>query len=467
MAQRIKFLLINPAAPQWRAKPGIKPPLATRIFRFSMLTSLYVAAAMPPFVETRILDEEVEPVDFDSDADLIGISFMTFNAPRAYEIADRFRLEKGKTVIMGGYHPTFMPDEAIAHADAICIGEAEPNLPHLVEDFISGKLQPFYRHGLADLGSLRPLNRGLLQRGLYLWADTMQATRGCRQRCTFCSITSFYGRQFRARPVEHVIEELRSLGKRILFMDDSLTTQSDYAKELFTRMIPLRKRWYSQCSISITENDQLLQLAARSGCGGLFIGLESLSQDNLRAWKKTLSRAEDYKRAIRKLHGAGIAVYAGIVFGYDWDTTDVFSETLEFLLGANVDALQATILTPFPGTPLFETMEREGRIVDRDWSHYDFRHVVFEPQSMSRHALQAGHDWVLANFYSSRAVLSRVLHEFRYLPLSTIMLASGPLNYGYRRRLKTDRTWRFEPPVERAEHKAAPTIDRIIEVQPE
>jgi len=392
MTQRIKFLLINPAAPQWRANPGIKPPLTTRIFRFSMLTSLYVAAAMPPFVETRILDEEVEPVDFDSDADLIGISFMTFNAPRAYEIADRFRREKGKTVIMGGYHPTFMPDEAIAHADAVCIGEAEPNLPHLIEDFVSGKLQPFYRHGLADLGALRPLNRALLKRGLYLWADTMQATRGCRQRCTFCSITSYFGQQFRARPVEHVIDELRSLGKRILFMDDSLTTRTDYAKELFARMIPLRKRWYSQCSISITEDDELLQLAARSGCGGLFIGLESLSQDNLRAWKKSFSRAEDYKRAVRKLHDLGIAVYAGIVFGYDWDTADVFSEALEFLLDANVDALQATILTPFPGTPLFETMEREGRIVDKDWSHYDFRHVVFEPQRMSSYELQASHD---------------------------------------------------------------------------
>ena len=466
MAQGIKFLLINPAASQWRVNPGKKPPLATRIFRFSMLSSLYVAAAMPPEVETRILDEEVEPVDFDSDADLIGISFMTFNAPRAYEIADRFRQEKGKTVILGGYHPTFMPDEAIAHADGVCIGEAEPNVPRMVEDFIAGRLQPFYRCGLADLGSLRPLNRGLLPRGPYLWADAMQATRGCRQRCTFCSIASFFGNRFRTRPVAHVIDELGSLGKRILFMDDNLTSQSDYAKDLFAGMVPLGKRWYSQCSIQIAEDDELLRLAARSGCGGLFIGLESLSQDNLRAWRKSFSRARDYKRAIRKLHDAGIAVYAGIVFGYDWDTTEVFRETLEFLLDANVDALQATILTPFPGTPLFETMEREGRIVERDWSHYDFRHVVIEPQRMSREALQAGHDWVLASFYSSRSILTRVTRELRYLPLSTILIGSLPLSYGYRHRLRADGTWQTELPVERGVTRPVPSLEESLETQP-
>jgi radical SAM superfamily enzyme YgiQ (UPF0313 family) len=406
-----------------------------------MLSSLYVAAAAPPGVETRILDEEVEPVDFDTDAELVGLSFMTFNAPRAYEIADRFRLEMGKTVIMGGYHATFRPEEAIGHADAVCIGEAESNLPRMIGDFRSRRLQPFYRGGLADLGSLLPLNRSLISRGLYLWADTAQATRGCPQQCTFCSITAFFDHSFRARPVEHVTDELHSLGKRILFMDDNLTSSREYAKELFSAMIPLKKRWYSQCSVSLAEDDELLSLAAQSGCRGVFVGFESLSQDNLRAFRKSFSRARDYARAIRKLHDAGIAVYAGIVFGSDGDTADVFERTLGFLLDSRVDALQATILTPFPGTPLFDTMEREGRIIDRDWSHYDFRHVVFEPREMSRAALRAGHDWVLSRFYSAPAVLSRLRSELSTLPLSTLLLGTLPLNYGYRRRLRTDGTW--------------------------
>jgi radical SAM superfamily enzyme YgiQ (UPF0313 family) len=401
-----------------------------------MLSSLYVAAAAPPGVETRILDEEVEPVDFDADADLVGLSFMTFNAPRAYEIADRFRFEKRKTVVVGGYHPTFKPEE-----DAVCLGEAEPNLPRIIDDFRSGRLKPFYRGGLADLGSLPPLNRSLVSRGLYLWTDTVQATRGCPQQCTFCSITAFFDHSFRSRPVQHVIDELRSLGKRILFMDDNLTSSRDYAKELFSAMIPLKKSWYSQCSVSLAGDDELLSLAARSGCRGVFVGFESLLQDSLRSWKKSFSRARDYARAIRKLHDAGIAVYAGIVFGSDADTADVFPRTLDFLLDSHVDALQATILTPFPGTPLFDAMEREGRIVDRDWSHYDFRHVVFEPQQMSRAALRAGHDSVLSSFYSGPAILARLRCELTTLPLSTLLLGTLPLNYGYRQRLRTDGTW--------------------------
>ncbi len=436
----MKFLLISPAAAQWRSSPGGRPPLATRIFRFSMLSSLYVAAAAPPGVETRILDEEVEPVDFDADADLVGLSFMTFNAPRAYEIADGFRL-KGKPVVMGGYHPTFRPQEAIAHADAVCVGEAEPNLPRIIEDLRSGRLQSFYGGRLADLGCLPPVDRALVPGGLYLWADTAQATRGCPQRCTFCSITAFFDHSFRARPAEQVIDELRALGKRILFMDDNLTSSREYARELFSGMIPLKKHWYSQCSVSLADDDELLSLAARSGCRGVFVGFESLSQDNLRAWKKSFSRAHDYARAIRRFHDKGIAVYAGIVFGEDGDTARVFPHTLAFLLDSRVDALQATILTPFPGTPLFDTMEREGRIVDRDWSHYDFRHVVFEPREMSRAKLRAGHDWVLSRFYSVPAVLSRLAGELTYLPFSTLLLGTLPLNYGYRHRLRTDGSW--------------------------
>lgn len=311
----------------------------------------------------------------------------------------------------------------------------------MIGDFRSGRLQPFYRGGLADLGSLLPLNRSLVPKGLYLWADTAQATRGCPQQCIFCSITAFFDHSSRARPVEHVTDELRSLGKRILFMDDNLTSSREYAKELFSAMIPLKKRWYSQCSVSLAEDDELLSLAAQSGCRGVFVGFESLSQDNLRAWRKSFSRARDYARAIRKLHDAGIAVYAGIVFGSDGDMADVFERTLGFLLDSRVDALQATILTPFPGTPLFDTMEREGRIIDRDWSHYDFRHVVFEPREMSRAALRAGHDWVLSRFYSAQAVLSRLRSELSTLPLSTLLLGTLPLNYGYRRRLKTDGSW--------------------------
>ena len=405
-----------------------------------MLSSLSVAAAMPPNVETRIVDEEVEAVDLGLDADLVGLSFMTFNAPRAYEIADAFR-SRGTPVIAGGYHPTFMPEEAKAHADAVCIGEAEANAPQMVADFSAGRLRPFYQNGLADLGRLRAPDRRLVRASAYAPADAVQATRGCSSRCTFCSISSFFGHRFRARPVDQVIEELRPLRRLLLFMDDNIAADVGYAKELFARMVPLRKRWFSQCGIGIADDDELLRLAHASGCRGLFIGLESTSDENLMAWRKISNRAGDYSRAIAKLHARGIGVIAGIVFGDDADTQETFQHTLEFLHEGRVDALQATILTPFPGTPLFESFERDGRITDRDWGHYDFRHVVFEPKNMSADTLRLGHDWVLSRFYSRPSVASRVLRAVGYLAPSTITTAMLPLNLSYRHRLGADGTF--------------------------
>ncbi len=404
-----------------------------------MLSSLYVAAAVPQPFQTIIVDEEVESFDFNSDADLYGISFMTYNAPRAYEIADELR-RRGKTVIVGGYHPTLLPEEAAAHADAVCIGEAETNVPRMIADFRAKTLQKLYRGGLADLRTLQNPDRRLLQGGLYAPVAAVQATRGCPNGCRFCSIGSFFDHRFRARPVEHVIGEIEPLGMHLLFMDDNITADPDYAKELFARMIPLNKRWYSQCSVSIAYNDELLNLAVRSGCRGLFLGFESLSEKNLRGWSKGSNNAREYEWVIRKIHAAGIGIFAGIVFGYDWDTARVFPETLDFLLRNNADALQATILTPFPGTPLHEEMKAQGRLTDNDWSHYDFGHVVFDPAHMSPDELRWGHDWVLSRFYSRGAVTRRIAREFRYLRLGTILRATAPLNIAYRSRLTTNGT---------------------------
>jgi radical SAM superfamily enzyme YgiQ (UPF0313 family) len=435
----MKFALINPTSDNWRIQPGATPGKSTQIFRFSMLSSLYVAAAVPPPFQTVIVDEEIEPIDFDVDADLFGISFMTFNAPRAYEIADELR-RRGKKVVVGGYHPTLLPDEAAAHADAVCIGEAETNVPRMFADFCNGGLQKFYRGGLADLRTLPIPDRRLIRGGLYAPVTAVQATRGCPNECRFCSISAFFEHRFRTRPVEDVLAEISPLGTYLLFMDDNISADREYAKELFARMIPLRKRWFSQCSVSIAHDDELLDLAARSGCRGLFLGLESISDANLKGWNKGSNTARDYERAIRKIHAAGIGIIAGIVFGYDGDTRAVFPDTLDFLLRNNVDALQATIVTPFPGTPLYEEMKAQHRLTDHNWAHYDFSHVVFDPANMSPEDLRKGHDWVLGRFYSARSVSKRIAREFRYLHPGTILKATIPLNIAYRSRLTKDGT---------------------------
>jgi radical SAM superfamily enzyme YgiQ (UPF0313 family) len=434
--ETIRFVLVNPASPTWRVQLGERPR-AARYFRFSMLSSLYVAAAMPSYVQTRIIDEEVEALDFDLDADLVGLSFMTYNAPRAYAIADKFRA-RGTPVIFGGYHPTFLPEEAIQHADAICIGEAENNLPRMMDDFCVGQLQPFYRSPPANLAGLARPRRELIHKQDYAPLESLQATRGCNYQCSYCSVSVFNAHSLRTRPVEDVTDELKTLGKRVLFMDDNLIGNRDYALELFRAMLPLGKIWYSQAGLGLAFDDELLELAARSGCQGLFIGFETLSDAGLRGFNKKPNLGKDYATAVRKLHTKGIAVCAAFMFGGDEDTPNVFERTLGFLLDSNVETLQATRLTPFPGTPLFAEMEGQGRIFDKDWSHYDFNHVVFEPRQMSRETLDKGVAWVLRQFHTRRAIARRVWRSLRYLGPGFTLDAVLPINLGWRYKLTED-----------------------------
>jgi radical SAM superfamily enzyme YgiQ (UPF0313 family) len=399
-----------------------------------MLPSLYVAASMPSYVETQIVDEDVEPVDFQTDASLIGISFMTFNAPRAYEIADQFRA-MGKCVIFGGYHPTFMQEEAKQHADAVCIGEAELNVPRMVEDYMSGSLKPFYQSDLVDLKDLPEIDRNLLHHKAYISINALQATRGCNHHCDFCSVAPFHRFKIRTRPVEQVMDELKGLSRTVLFMDDNITLNKAYARELFTAMMPLKKLWFSQCEIGIAEDEELLDLARRSGCSGLFIGFESLSQLSLSSWNKHCNRKKDYLELVRRIHRAGIGIFAAFVFGSDEEGPEVFPETLDFLHEANIEVLQSTRLTPFPGTRLYEKLSSDDRILDRDWSHYDFFHVVHQPQKMSRDELHYGIAWLQKQFYSYRSITQRMRKAFTYLPSHIVMKAMLPLNFGYRRKL--------------------------------
>jgi len=251
-------------------------------------------------------------------------------------------------------------------------------------------------------------------------------------------VASFNRYKFRTRPVAEVVEELEPLGPDVLFMDDNITANREYARELFTAMIPLGKRWFSQSSATVARDPELLDLARRSGCRGLFVGFESLSSDNLRSWKKHKNLGQDYLEIINNFHAAGIAIFAGFVFGSDDDTPEVFQTTLDFLLKANVEILQATRMTPFPGTPLYTEMENDGRILDKDWSLYDFGHVVYEPRHMSRQTLANGVNWLQSRFYSRQAITRRIWRCGRYLEPSMILKAILPLNLGYRKKMAAE-----------------------------
>lgn len=437
--KKIKFTIICPAAKEFRAENGGKQASKLmKVFRFSMLSALNVAGSAPPYVQSSIVDENVEPIDFEAiirDADVVGISFMTFNAPRAYLIADRLRLV-GKTVIFGGYHPTLNPEEAAEHCDAVCVGDAEGNVPKIFEDYKNGRLQKFYNNPYENFRSL-PANGDLLDDSQYIISSVLQATRGCTNGCGFCSISAFYQRTFKAKPVSEVIAEIRKMkGKNVLFIDDNLGADVEYAKSLFCAMIPLKKNWYSQIGVNASKDPELLRLMRDSGCRGVFIGFESISQDSLEETSKGFNQAQYYKDAIARFHAHGIGVTGAFVIGFDHDRKDIIDSTCRFLREAGVDVLQLTTMTPFPGTRLFKEMEKQKRIFDKNWEHYDLGHVVFQPRHFTPEELMDGHNRILGDFYSWTSIARRLARQIRYLRPKELALSLA-ISLGYRYKLKS------------------------------
>ncbi len=437
-----EVLLICPAPQSCRVKPGGKP-IVSRFFRHTRLSLLAVAAATPPDWEVKIVDEYVSPLDFSSEPTCVGISFMTAGAPRAYEIAREFR-RLGIPVLAGGFHPTFLPEEVLAHCDAVCVGDAEPSWPQMLRDLEHGALKRVYRSDpFASLRGLTLPRRDLIDRREYLTQNSVQTSRGCPNRCTFCSITSFYGAHYRHRPVEEVLEEIEALsGKLVIFIDDNLVADRPYALKLFSGLRQLNRHWYSQAALTIAQDPELLEAAAKSGCRGLFVGLESLSNESLHKVGKGFCLAETYLEGIEALHRAGIAVEAGIIFGFDEDGPEVFDRTLNFLKESRIELAQITVLTPLPGTAIYNQLEQEGRILTRDWSYYDFFHVVFQPNRMAPEELQAGTDEVVRRFYSTRAILERTLSSLHFLGLLQTFGTILPLNLAAKRRVET---WEERP----------------------
>ncbi|MCP4351527.1 MAG: B12-binding domain-containing radical SAM protein [Desulfobacterales bacterium] len=407
----MKLMLIAPASGKWQKVAETKL-FNGRLFRFSLLSLLSVAAETPPDTEIQIVDEQIENIPWDAEVDLVGITCMTATAPRAYEISRRFR-QQNIPVVLGGMHPTLCPDEAIQNADAIVTGDAEDIWKKVISDARAGSMQGRYcNNSLHSLKNLKPPPRNLLKSKKYATVYAHQATRGCPHGCDFCSISVFNNKVQRQRPVEEVVNEIAQIPERFfLFIDDNLTADREYARRLFNALIPLKKLWVTQSTLSLADDPDFVRLAAEAGCTGLFVGLETFSDHNLNAVNKAFNHVEKYREAIELLHSHGIGIEAGIVFGFDGDRPDVFERTLNLLDKLEVDAIQVSVFTPIPGTSRFESMK--DRIFNRNWSDYDFHNVVFQPRRMSAQALQAGHDWVTYEFYRPWRIARRLLRHIR------------------------------------------------------
>lgn len=407
------------------------PTALSRILQPVQNTAYLLAALVPPGHDVRVTDEYAERANPETDdADLVGITFVTGFANYAYDLARRYR-ERGKIVVFGGPHTTLMPGEAMPHADALVLGEADETWPQLIRDVEAGKLKKVYRPERSPDPAIIPRSRlDLVPKNKFYMARSIQASRGCPFVCEYCTLPGFYGAGYRPRPVRSVIEEIESWDLKpgdapVLFWDDNIVGNVKWAKKFFQELAPLKVTWLSQATITIADDDDLAYLAGKSGCIGVFCGLESFSEASLKGVQKSFNRVKDYKLKLKRLHDYGVTVTAGMVFGFDDDTKDIFDISIEAAEDIALDAAAIGVLVPYPGTPVYDKMNREGRILTRDWSLYDGEHVVIRPKNMTPEELDEGMRKARKRFYSLPSVWKRLIAA-RTRP--TVSLAA---NLGY------------------------------------
>lgn len=432
-----RLLLINPIN-EHKGLGGF------RSTSWHMLNLPYLAGVTPDHYKIDLIDENIESFEY-RDADVVGITAYTPSIPRAYNIAQLYK-KKGIPVIMGGIHVSMMPKEAIQFCDTIVSGEAEEIWPYVLEDFERGNLQRHYRGNFIDLNKLRLPRRDIIKNEFYKWGS-IQTSRGCPMGCSFCSVTAFNGSRYRRRPLDSVIEELKQIPQRKVFIvDDNIIGYSSKDREwaylFFERILSegIKKTFFIQSSLNFGIDNELCKIAAKAGVKVVLIGIESIDQESLQAYKKSVNlkyqQLNQYKVLIDNIRRNGIAIFGSFIFGSDNDNINTFYSTMNFIKSTHIDIIGITKLTPFPGTKLWDDLNSEDRIIKKnypvDWGEYRLSTLVFKPKKISIETINKGSTYIRIKLYGYKELIKRVISIF----LATRNIITAVITYKYNMHLR-------------------------------
>jgi len=389
--------------------------LSSRLFVFQpQITFPVLAALTPSYHDITMIDERTHKINYNKKYDIVGISVNTMDAERAYEIADIFR-KKGRTVILGGCHVSALPDEAKRHADSIVIGEAEETWPQLLKDYENGTLQPYYTAEKPPKPELIPIPKREILNRIFLETG-VQTSRGCPYKCKFCNIgSSDHGRIYRKRPVDDVVNELKNIPQKIIVSyDASLTIDTEHTKNLFKAIKKCHKTLICLGNVNVLHNDdELLKISKESGCIQWNIGFESIAQKSINEAEKNTNTVDNYLKTIEKIHSYGMNVHGFFIFGFENDNVKTFQDTLNFIKKSEMDSADFSILTPFPGTLLYDELQKQDRIVTKDWSRYNYNTVVFRPKNLTESEIKKGMEFIYKDFYSFQEIIRRLKNSLQ------------------------------------------------------
>jgi radical SAM superfamily enzyme YgiQ (UPF0313 family) len=403
MTEKLKIKLVSP-------KVSLRPMDSEFKRLMSPSLSLVTIASLTPGTHfVYIEDENIKPVNFTDNPDLVGITVNVDTTYRAFEIARIYR-NKGIKVIFGGIHASSNPDSMLEHCDSVCIGEAEELWVSILDDLSNGILkQKYFFTGTTDLSKVPVPNWDTISKNNYLYNNIVVTSRGCPFLCEFCYNSCDYtNKKYRTRPIESILKEIKAHDKkRIMFIDDNFFGNLDWTEKLVKNIKPLNIFWHAAVSTNIVNHPDLIKKMSSSGCKSLFIGFESININSINSIHKTQNKVNQYNTLIRLLHNNGIMVNASLVFGFDHDTIDTFGQTLNWLNSNKVETMTAHILTPYPGTKIHKRLLLENRIIDSDLSKYNTSNVVFIPKNMTANELKHGYLKIYKDFYSVKNIIKR------------------------------------------------------------